>query len=108
MFAKGAFECEKCPRSNDPAAVRFCPAWWEEPWYDKGKEVVRKDCSYRMLPLILRTIAETNALTLTTNHTMNAKLDKTEEMCNHVSEQMGAVAKALIAYVDMKTLEHQP
>jgi hypothetical protein len=46
----GAFQCETCPRNNDPAAARACPAWWETIWTDdKGNTDVRKGCAFTQL-----------------------------------------------------------
>ena len=102
MFSNGAFDCKNCPRTADANAKRFCPAWWEQPWQIHGESVIKKDCSYRMLPDILRTLGETSVLTMSTNHEMNKRLDKAEKLCNVVSEQMQAVAKSIYVLVDMK------
>ena len=95
MFGKGAFDCARCPKTNDVEAPRFCPAWWEEPWYDaKGTEIIRKECSYRMLPDMMRSLGKTAQLSMTTAHEMNRRLDATETMCKDVGEKMAGLAKA--------------
>jgi hypothetical protein len=50
MSFKGAFNCEKCPRSNDPQAERACPAWWETLWQDNaGETKVEKGCAFTQM-----------------------------------------------------------
>lgn len=40
-----------CPRTSDPEAERFCPAWWESLWQnDRGETQVRKGCAWTQLP----------------------------------------------------------
>lgn len=95
MFGKGAFDCARCPKTNDVEAPRFCPAWWEEPWYDaKGAEIIRKECSYKMLPEMMRSLGKTAQLSMTTAHEMNRRLDATESMCKDVGNKMAGLAKA--------------
>lgn len=93
MFGSGAFDCKNCPKTNNPEASKFCPAWWNMPWKDDGKEFIKSDCSYRMLPNILQVLGQSITLTMSTNHEMNQRLDKTDAMCKNVSEKMEAMAK---------------
>lgn len=95
MFGRGAFDCGRCPKTNNVEASRFCPAWWEEPWYDaKGLEIIRKECSYKMLPEMMRSLGKTAQLSMSTAHEMNKRLDATESMCKDVGEKMAGLAKA--------------
>lgn len=100
MFSNGAFDCKNCPKTSNVETKRFCPAWWEQPWQINGQSVIKKDCSYRMLPDILRTLGETSVLTMSTNHEMNKRLDASELMCNNVSKQMEAVATSMMLFID--------
>ena len=99
MFNSGAFDCKDCPKTNDLQAKRFCPAWWEEPWYVNGVEEIRKACSYRMLPEILRTIGKTSVLSMQVNSKLNERMEVAEELCNNVSKEMHAVAKSMLTFV---------
>ena len=38
---QGAFDCANCPMSNDPAAERSCPAWWD--WIEAKGEGQAKE-----------------------------------------------------------------
>jgi|SRR6185312_80785 len=55
MPYKDAFQCTKCPRSNDPEAERACPAWWEVQQRNSITEDYRtnKACAFVLLPHFL-------------------------------------------------------
>jgi hypothetical protein len=59
MAYEGAFQCSKCPRSNDPEAPRSCPAWWETFAQDieTGKQRLEKSCAFIQLPTYLIEVA---------------------------------------------------
>jgi len=99
MFSNGAFDCKKCPKTRDQNASRFCPAWWEEPWYKDGKEYIRKECSYVMLPDMLRKLGEAANLNIATAHRMNDVFESNVAMCKEVSGQMEAVAKSMMHFI---------
>ena len=100
MFGSGAFDCKNCPKTNNPDASKFCPAWWEMPWQEDGKEYIKQDCSYRMLPNILQVLGKTVTLSMSVNHEMNNRLDAAEKMCNSVTAKMEALAKAFYLAAD--------
>lgn len=59
MSFEGAFQCSKCPKSNDPEAPRACPAWWETIWTNKETNDVKveKGCAFRQLqPYVIEMI----------------------------------------------------
>jgi len=100
MFGSGAFDCKNCPKTNRTDAPRFCPAWWEMPWTKDGKEFIKQDCSYRVLPNILQVLGQSISLSMSTSHEMNKRLDSAEEMCKTVSKEMHALAKVIYIAAD--------
>lgn len=99
MFGNGAFDCKNCPKTRDQNAKRFCPAWWEEPWYIGGEETIKKDCSYTMLPIMLRKLGEAANLNISTAHRMNDVFESNVAMCKEVGGQMEAVAKSMMLFI---------
>jgi|SRR5579872_616537 len=58
MPFKGAFDCVRCPGSNDPRAKRACPAWWETTWTnDVGETQHVRSCAFQQLPAYLNNLA---------------------------------------------------
>lgn len=111
MFSSGAFDCKNCPKTNNVDAPKFCPAWWEIPWTDNGKEFIKQDCSYRLLPNILSVMGKSVTLSMSTCHEMNNRLDAAENMCNSVTEKMAALAKVIYIAADVaekRRLENGP
>lgn len=55
MNYNGAFECDNCPRNNDPQGGRACPAWWEviETNTETKQERVTKACGFTLIPRFL-------------------------------------------------------
>ena len=110
MFGNsGAFECHTCPGRNKPTdhSGKFCPAWWQQPWYDKdGKEYIREDCAFRLLPEILTVLGKTSTLAMSTAHEMNGRLDKAEKLCDKVSNEMNAIAKVMYLAIEAKEAEN--
>ena len=45
---KNAFNCKKCPQSNDENG---CPVWWEQVWVDKdsGNQALKSGCGFFMV-----------------------------------------------------------
>lgn len=101
MFSSGAFDCKNCPKTNRTDAPKFCPAWWEMPWTQDGKEFIKQDCSYRMLPGILQTLGQSVTMSMSTSHEMNKRLDAADEMCKTVSNKMEALAKVIYIAADV-------
>ena len=52
MNYKRAFQCKKCPQSNEEDG---CPMWWEymATNIQSGEEVLKKCCGYQALPMFL-------------------------------------------------------
>ena len=100
MFSSGAFDCKNCPKTNRTDAPKFCPAWWEMPWTQDGKEFIKQDCSYRILPTMLHVLGKTATLSMSATHEMNNRLDAAETMCNTVSNKMEALAKVIYIAAD--------
>lgn len=74
MNYKGAFECAKCPRSNDPNAKRACPMWWELMMANlaTGEEKLVKACGYTLMPqMMVEVIKSANRATTNSNATRN-------------------------------------
>lgn len=50
-----AFQCADCPRNNDPARGRSCPAWWE--WASEnpgtGETKIERMCGWAGMPIFL-------------------------------------------------------
>lgn len=65
MPYKGAFNCEKCPRTSDPQAASACPAWWEIiAGNESGEEKILKDCAFKLMPMfLLETVKAANRST---------------------------------------------
>lgn len=55
MPYKDAFNCTRCPRSNDPQADRACPAWWEIMFENAqtGEQKIEKNCAFVLMPVYL-------------------------------------------------------
>ena len=100
MFSNGAFDCKNCPKTSNPEASKFCPAWWAVPWQKDGNEFIREDCSYRVLPQMLQVMGKAITLSMSVSHEMNNRLDAAEEMCKSVTDKMEALAKAIYIAVD--------
>ena len=51
----GCFDCDNCPRNNDPAKGRFCVAWWEgvEENTVTGESRVFKVCGFTGMQRLL-------------------------------------------------------
>ena len=83
MFNKRgkAFECDKCPKNNNPELGNFCPAWWEQAWTEQGVEQIKKDCASRLLPNMMVVLGATSRLSMSTAQEMNKRLDIAEKMC---------------------------
>lgn len=96
MFNKRgkAFECDKCPKNNNPELGNFCPAWWEQAWTEQGVEQIKKDCAFRLLPNMMVVLGATSRLSMSTAQEMNKRLDIAEKMCQTVTSQMEGLAKA--------------
>ena len=45
----GCFNCDKCPKNNDPSLGRFCVAWFEKPGFRDGKPEVLKSCGFPVI-----------------------------------------------------------
>src|SRR3954463_10152915 len=59
MPYKGAFDCVRCPGSNNPTAKRACPAWWETIWTNAtGDTKIEKGCGWRQMPHLLNALAQ--------------------------------------------------
>lgn len=96
MFSKRgkAFECDKCPKNNNPELGNFCPAWWEQAWTEQGKDVIKKDCAFKLLPNMMVVLGATARMSMNTSHALDAKLASTDRMCEKVSEKMEGLARA--------------
>lgn len=96
MFGKRgkAFECDKCPKNNNPELGNFCPAWWEQAWTEHGQEVIKKDCAFRLLPNMMVVLGATSRLSMTTANEMNKRLDAVDDMCKRVEGKMEGLARA--------------
>lgn len=50
-----AFQCERCPRNNDPERGPSCPAWWE--WtaenVQTGESRIERMCGWQAMPRFL-------------------------------------------------------
>jgi hypothetical protein len=59
MAFRGAFDCQRCPGTNNPTAKRACPAWWETIWTNPaGDTKIEKGCGWIQLPNLLNAIAQ--------------------------------------------------
>jgi hypothetical protein len=59
MSWKGAFDCQRCPGSNNPTAKRACPAWWETIWTNAaGETKVERGCGWVQMPNLLNALAQ--------------------------------------------------
>jgi hypothetical protein len=59
MPYKGAFDCVRCPGSNNPTAKRACPAWWETVWTNAtGDTKVEKGCGWVQMPNLFNALAQ--------------------------------------------------
>lgn len=60
MSFEGAFQCSKCPRTNDPAALRACPAWMEVVYQATvGSDTkVDKGCFFELFPRFMLHLAK--------------------------------------------------
>ena len=96
MFNKRgkAFECDKCPKNNNPELGNFCPAWWEQTWTEHGQEIIKKDCAFRLLPNMMVVLGATSRLSMTTANEMTKRLDVVDEMCKRVEGKMEGLARA--------------
>jgi len=96
MFGKRgkAFECDKCPKNNNPELGNHCPAWWEQSWNESGKEVIKKDCAFKMLPNMMVVLGATARMSMQTSHALDAKLSATDKMCKDVGDKMEGLARA--------------
>ena len=96
MFNKRgkAFECDKCPKNNNPELGNFCPAWWEQAWTEQGQEIIKKDCAFRLLPNMLVVLGATSRLSMTTANELTKRLDAVDEMCKRVEGKMEGLARA--------------
>lgn len=58
----GCFDCDKCPRTNDPQADRYCVAWWEgvEENVATGEARVYSQCGFTVMPRLLSECAGAN------------------------------------------------
>lgn len=87
MPFKDAFNCVKCPRSNDPAANRACPAWWETTWTnDAGETRIDRSCGWTQLPTFLNHMArQANAAAISAQQCrdMNAQSIQTLALAIH-------------------------
>ena len=51
LMGRCAIINDTCPQTADPAAKRYCPAWWESIWISsEGKAETRSSCAWRQLP----------------------------------------------------------
>lgn len=87
MPFKDAFNCAKCPRSNDATADRACPAWWETTWTnDAGETRIDRSCGWTQLPTFLNHMArQTNAAAISAQQCrdMNAESIQTLALAIH-------------------------
>jgi hypothetical protein len=88
MFSKnknGCFDCDKCPRNNDPKLGRFCHLWWETQWTNaSGETRIEKTCGLRQLPLYLTEVIKAS----------NRPAAAVESMRNEMSRGLFAIAQA--------------
>lgn len=59
MPGKCAIVGATCPQTSDPAAKRFCPAWWTTDWVDENERIVsRSGCGFAQMPAYLQSAAK--------------------------------------------------
>lgn len=87
MDHRAAFQCQQCPRNNDPARGRSCPAWWE--WtaenVTNGETKIVRMCGWQAMPQFLTEVIKAS----------NRPAAAVESTRNEIAAGLGRMATAL-------------
>jgi len=87
MDHRAAFQCQQCPRNNDPERGRSCPAWWE--WTAEnpatGETRIVRQCGWQAMPIFLTEVIKAS----------NRPAAAVESVRNELASGLGRVAESM-------------